>query len=89
MEISELIDALRVCADDDIICPACEQYDKGCDGSFNGTAALMQRAADALRVQEGQLAPVAERVRERYAAAKGAEKALLGEILEMLEGDAH
>ena len=46
-------------------------------------------ALDALRVQEGQLAPVAERVRERYAAAKGAEKALLGEILEMLEGDAH
>ena len=73
MEISELIDALRVCADDDIICPACEQYDKGCDGSFNGTAALMQRAADALESQQKRIAeleaagrwiPVTERLPE-------------------------
>ena len=62
MEISELIDALRVCADDDIICPACEQYDKGCDGSFNGTAALMQQAADALESQQKRIAELEETV---------------------------
>lgn len=51
MEISELIDALRVCADDDIICPACERYDKECDGTSDGPTALMQQAADALESQ--------------------------------------
>lgn len=41
-------------------------------------------ALNALKEQEGVLAPVVEQVRRRYIAAKGSDKALLGEILELM-----
>lgn len=45
MDIQKLIDDLRVCPDDDIICSACERYGKECDGSSVGPYGLMMRAA--------------------------------------------
>ena len=77
MELHKLIDALRVCADDNIICPACERYDKECDGSFSGTAQLMQCAADRLEAYE----TVIDKLHTGYENAKGAEKSLLREVL--------
>ena len=73
MEVNELVTALRVCADDDVICPACERYDKECDGSFNGPTFLMQEAATALESQQKRITeleaadrwiPVTERLPE-------------------------
>ena len=69
-----MVTALRVCADDDVICPACERYDKECDGSFNGPTFLMQEAATALESQQKRITeleaqnrwiPVTERLPER------------------------
>lgn len=49
MKREEIIKMLRVCADDDIICPACPRYEQY---EYGGTAEcrekLMQEAADAL-----------------------------------------
>lgn len=49
MNTQEIIDTLRVCADEDILCPACPRYEKY---KYGGTAEcnekLMLEAADAL-----------------------------------------
>lgn len=62
MEIGKLIDALRVCADDDIICPACERYDK--IGIMGGTAEcvskLLLEAAAGLEEQQKRIAELEE-----------------------------
>ena len=65
MEINKLIDALRVCADDDIICPACERYDK--IGVMGGTAdcvsKLLLEAAAGLETQQKRIAELEEQQR--------------------------
>lgn len=65
MEIGKLIDALRVCADDDIICPACERYDK--IGIIGGTAdcvsKLLLEAAAGLEEQRKRIAELEEQRR--------------------------
>lgn len=65
MEINKLIDALRVCADDDIICPACERYDK--IGVMGGTAdcvsKLLLEAAAGLEEQRKRIAELEEQRR--------------------------
>ena len=76
MNTKKLIDDLRICADDDIICPACERYDKM--GVMGGTAEcvskLLLEAAAALEEQQKRIAelekerrwiPVTERVPEK------------------------
>ena len=49
MEAKEIIEVLRACADNDIICPACPRYEE-----YGGTAEcyekLMMEAADALEL---------------------------------------
>ena len=51
MTTQEIIDMLRVCADDDIICPARQRYEQY---EYGGTAEchdkLMQEASNALEV---------------------------------------
>ena len=65
MEIDKLIDDLRVCADDDIICPACERYDKM--GIMGGTAEcaskLLLEAAAGLEAQQRRIAELEEQRR--------------------------
>lgn len=65
MEIDKLIDDLRVCADDDIICPACERYDKM--GIMGGTAEcaskLLLEAAAGLEAQQRRIAGLEEQRR--------------------------
>lgn len=56
MEIKKMISALEVCADDEIICPACELYDKECDGTFDGPVFLMREAAKMLEAQQKRIA---------------------------------
>ena len=65
MEIDKLIDDLRVCADDDIICQACERYDKM--GIMGGTAEcalkLLLEAAAGLEAQQRRIAELEEQRR--------------------------
>lgn len=67
MEIKEIIDILRVCADDESICPACPHYDTGVYGS--GTAAcyqnLMLEAADTIESQQKRIAELEATLREQ------------------------
>lgn len=67
MEIEEIIDVLRVCADDETICPACPHYDTGAYGS--GTAAcyqnLMLEAADVIESQQKRIAELEAALREQ------------------------
>ena len=67
MEIKEIIETLRVCADDDIICPACPHYDSGVYGS--GTADcyqnLMLKAADTIESQQKRIAELEAALREQ------------------------
>ena len=65
MTTKEIIEMLRVCADDDIICPACPRYEQY---EYGGTAEcrekLMQEAA--IREQEQRRwIPVTERPKAR------------------------
>lgn len=50
MDIKKLITDLQVCADDDIICPACERYDKM--GIMGGTST--ERLPEDLPENEGK-----------------------------------
>ena len=65
MEINKLIDALRVCADDDILCPACERYEKM--GITGGTAdccsKLLLEAVAGLEEQQKRIAELEEQRR--------------------------
>ena len=71
MTTKEIIEMLRVCADDDIICPACPRYEQY---EYGGTAEcyekLMLEAADALEAalreqEDRRWIPVTERLPER------------------------
>lgn len=75
MEINKLIDALRVCADENIICTACEQYIsmKEAGGTVDCVDDLLVKAASALEAQQKRIAeleaerrwiPVGERLPE-------------------------
>lgn len=72
MTTKEIIEMLRVCADDDIICPACPRYEQ-CE--YGGTAEcyerLMLEAADALESALGEQEkrrwiPVTERLPDEH-----------------------
>lgn len=58
MEINKLIDALRVCADENIICPACERYIsmKETGGTADCVDDLLVKAASALEAQQKRIA---------------------------------
>lgn len=58
MEINKLIDALRVCADENIICPACERYMsmKVTGGTADCVDDLLVKAASALEAQQERIA---------------------------------
>lgn len=71
METKEIIAYLRLCADDDVICPACPRYEKY---EYGGTAEchekLMLEAADALEAalreqEQRRWIPVTERLPKR------------------------
>ena len=66
METKELIDTLQVCADHDIICPACPRYEKY---KYGGTAEcyekLMLEAADTIESQQKRIAELEAALREQ------------------------
>lgn len=66
MEIKEIIDDLRVCADRDILCSACPRYEKfplaGSSACFGG---LMQEAADVIESQQKRIAELESAFREQ------------------------
>lgn len=66
MDAKKMIDALRVCADDDIICPACERYGKECDGTSDGPAGLMLKAAELLESQRKRIERLANIINTHY-----------------------
>lgn len=57
MKTKELIETLRICGDDDIICPACERYDTMgiVGGTFACCGDLMLKAAEALERLDAEL----------------------------------
>lgn len=67
MKINELIDALRVCADENIICPACERYIsmKEIGGTADCVDDLLVKAASALEAQQKQIAELEAKLAER------------------------
>lgn len=62
LEVKELVDVLRVCADDEIICPACGFYGNECDGSYAGPSALMLRSAELLEQQQKRIEELTARI---------------------------
>ena len=77
MELKELIRALRRGAPDNLRCLGCG-YEHNC--SIHGCR-VMKEAASRLERMHTALS----RIEKRFESAKGAEKALLGEVLELLE----
>lgn len=77
IELKDLISALRRGAADNLRCLGCV-YEHGC--SVHGCQIMKEAAGRLEKLQNAVL-----RVQRMRANAKGAEKALLGEVLELLE----
>ena len=86
MEIKELIDTLRVCADDDIICPACPRHEKY---KYAGTAEcyekLMLEAAETIESQRKRIAELEATLREQE--ERESPKPLTMEELRRMDGE--
>lgn len=66
MEIKELIDTLRICADGDIICSACPRYDRSLyGGSAYCFYELMMEAAETIESQQKRISELEAALREQ------------------------
>lgn len=81
MRNQDLIECLRFCAGEDTDCLQCKRWEHDC-GSAKRVDDLLLTAAERLETMQGGI----EMIRIRYMAAKGVEKAVLGEVLNLLEG---
>lgn len=79
IELKELIRALRRGAMDNLRCLGCG-YEHNC--GIHGCRVMKDAASRLERLQDGL-----NRIEKRHEVANGAEKAVLGEILELLEGE--
>ena len=79
IELKELIRALRRGAMDNLRCLGCG-YEHNC--GIHGCRVMKDAASRLERLQDGL-----NRIEKRHEAADGAEKSVLGEILELLEGE--